>query len=194
MPSSRSSFAARTVSAAAHKDVKEAERQLNAMEDEIAAVQAMLRRRAVEAPSGGGGASGIHHTEAWNGEGRWPVSGPITSPYGWRIHPITHTRRFHDGVDIGCAGGTPIHCAAAGTIIETGWRGPYGQVVLVDHGSGLSTMYCHTERGSIQVTPGQHVSKGQVLARVDSTGWSTGNHLHFSVFRNGEHVNPQSVF
>jgi murein DD-endopeptidase MepM/ murein hydrolase activator NlpD len=79
-------------------------------------------------------------------------------------------------------------------VVETGWRGAYGLVVIVDHGSGVATMYGHCETGSVQVSPGQEVSKGEVLARVDSTGWSTGNHLHFTVFRDGQHVDPSSVF
>lgn len=181
------------VAAEAHKDVAEAERQLDEMEQEVASVAAMLRRLAARRSSGSSGGS-ASHSAPWSGDGRWPVSGPITSSYGWRIHPITHTRRFHDGVDIGAPGGTPIHSAAAGTVVETGWRGAYGLVVIVDHGSGIATMYAHCQTGSVQVSPGQEVSKGQVVARVDSTGWSTGNHLHFTVFRNGSHVNPSSVF
>jgi murein DD-endopeptidase MepM/ murein hydrolase activator NlpD len=184
---------ARQLAAAAQHDVAEATRQLDEMEAEVSAVGSMLRRLAAQRRSGSSG-GGYSHATPWSGDGRWPVNGPITSPYGWRMHPITHTRRFHDGVDIGASGGTPIHCAAAGTVVSTGWRGAYGLVVLVDHGSGLATMYCHCETGSVQVGPGQEVGKGQVLARVDSTGWSTGNHLHFSVFRDGEHVDPTSVF
>jgi murein DD-endopeptidase MepM/ murein hydrolase activator NlpD len=183
--------AKQALATAALKDVKETERQLNAMEDEIASIASMLRRAQSRRSSSGGG-GGSHAYSGSFGSGRWPVSGPITSPYGWRVHPITHTRRFHDGVDIGAGYGTPIHSAAAGTVVDSGWRGPYGQAIVVDHGSGIATMYGHCS--SLLVSPGQTVSKGQVIGRVGSTGWSTGPHLHFTVFRNGSHVNPSSVF
>lgn len=189
----RATVAAKTAEAAAlakkaQSDVAEATRQLDAMEDEIRSVEAMLRRMAERAR-----ASGSHDYGSWSGSLARPVPGPITSPFGWRIHPITHTRRFHDGIDIACGGGTPVACAASGIVIDTGWRGPYGLTVLVQHGGGVATMYCHLERGSIQVSPGQHVGRGQILARVDSTGWSTGDHLHWTVFRNGSAVDPLSM-
>lgn len=195
----RATVAAKTVEAAslaqrAQSDAAEAARQLDAMEDELHSVEAMLKRlaerqRATVRPGSGGSAS----YGSWSGSLARPVPGYISSGYGWRIHPITHTRRFHDGIDLACGGGTPVHSAASGTILDTGWRGPYGLTVLIDHGGGVSTMYCHLERGSIQVSPGQHVGRGQTVARVDSTGWSTGDHLHWMVFRNGSHVNPLSM-
>lgn len=190
----RANVAAKTEQAAAlakraQADAAEAARQLDAMEDEIRDVEAMLRRMAESARSGGGS----HDYGSWSGSLGRPVPGPVTSSFGWRIHPITHTRRFHDGIDIACSGGTPVGCAASGTVVDTGWRGPYGLTVVVNHGGGVATMYAHLERGSIQVSPGQHVGRGQTLARVDSTGWSTGNHLHWTVFRNGSAVNPFSM-
>ena len=177
---------AATLAKRAQTDVKEAERQLDAQEAEARAIAAMLKRLA-------SGSGRYRYYGKWSGNFLRPVPGPITSPYGWRIHPITHTRRFHNGIDIGCPGGTSIHCAAAGKLVSTGWRGAYGLTVIVDHGSGVSTMYAHCQRGSIRVSPGQSVSKGQTLARVDSTGWSTGNHLHWTVFKNGRSVNPFSI-
>ena len=189
----RATVAAKTAEAAAlakkaQSDVAEATRQLDAMEEEMRDIEAMLRRMAEQAR-----ASGARNYGTWSGSLARPAPGPITSPFGWRIHPITHTRRFHDGVDIACPGGTPVACAASGVVVDTGWRGPYGLTVLVQHGGGVATMYCHLERGSIQVTPGQHVSRGQILARVDSTGWSTGDHLHWTVFRDGSPVDPLSM-
>ena len=177
---------ARALSERAQRDVKEAERQLDAMEAELKSIAAMLRRLA----SGGGG---YRHSGAWGGSFLRPVQGRISSGYGWRIHPITRTRRFHDGIDIAAPAGTPIACGSDGTVVSTGWQGPYGLTVIVDHGSGVSTMYAHLQRGSIRVSPGQRVTRGQTLAGVGSTGWSTGPHLHWTVFKNGNHVNPFSL-
>jgi murein DD-endopeptidase MepM/ murein hydrolase activator NlpD len=185
--------------AEAKTDMVEAQRQLDQQEAEIGAIESMLKqleaqKRRARSSGGGGGASysGRHYEGSWSGSLGKPVSGPITSHYGMRRHPITGTMRFHDGVDISAPAGTTIHCAAAGRVISTGWKGPYGLTVIVDHGSGVQTMYAHCQRGSVRVSPGQEVGRGQALAGVDSTGWSTGNHLHFTVFKNGRHVNPLS--
>ena len=169
---------------AANQDRAEAERQLAAMEEASQEIQAMMSRvqRA--------GASAGAYEGKWSGSLGRPVGGRITSSFGWRIHPITHTRRFHDGVDLACGGGTPIHAADKGRVVHAGWWGPYGIAVLIDHGSGISTLYGHCARGSVRVSTGQVVSRGQIIAGVDSTGWSTGNHLHFSVRRYGSPVNP----
>jgi murein DD-endopeptidase MepM/ murein hydrolase activator NlpD len=173
----------------ARSDVREVEAQLAAQEAEIRSVSAMLKRLA----SSRGGGGGYRYYGNWSGSLGRPVPGYVSSPFGMRIHPITHTRRFHDGVDLACGGGTSISCAAAGTVVSAGWHGAYGLAVIVDHGGGISTMYGHCERGSIQVNSGQTVSRGQALARVDSTGWSTGDHLHWTVFRNGDPVDPFSM-
>ncbi len=189
--------------AEAKTDMAEAQRQLDQQEAEISSIEGMLRQLEAQkrrARSSGGGSSrgsgasssSRHYEGSWSGSLGKPVSGPITSRYGMRRHPITGTMRFHDGVDIGAGRGTAIHCAADGRVISTGWKGPYGLTVIVDHGSGVQTMYAHCQRGSVRVSPGQTVSRGQTLAGVDSTGWSTGNHLHFTVFKNGRHVNPLS--
>lgn len=124
------------------------------------------------------------------GTGRfiWPVSGPITSNYGMRYHPILHQSRLHSGVDIGASGGTPIKAADDGTVIYSGWMGGYGQVVVLDHGGGYSTLYAHMS--SIAVGKGSGVTQGQTIGRVGSTGWSTGPHLHFEVRINGNTQNP----
>jgi murein DD-endopeptidase MepM/ murein hydrolase activator NlpD len=112
----------------------------------------------------------------------WPVSGPITSPFGWRWG------RMHQGIDIGVGYGTPIHAAAAGTVIYCGWEEGYGNLVVIDHGGGLATAYAHQE--SIAVTCGQQVSQGQVIGYVGATGHATGPHLHFEVRINGNPVDP----
>ena len=118
----------------------------------------------------------------------WPVSGPITSPFGWRTHPIFGNQRFHSGLDIGADYGVPIHAAKAGTVSHAGWIGGYGNTVMIEHGDGIVTLYGHNQ--SLNVSVGQQVSQGQVIAYCGSTGNSTGPHCHFEVRLNGEPVSP----
>jgi murein DD-endopeptidase MepM/ murein hydrolase activator NlpD len=112
----------------------------------------------------------------------WPCDGVVVSGFGMRWG------RMHEGIDIGCAYGTPNHAAASGTVIYAGWLGGYGNLVVVDHGNGLSTAYAHAS--SILVSVGQSVSQGQTVSLVGSTGHSTGPHLHFEVRVNGVAVDP----
>ncbi|HEV2590464.1 MAG TPA: peptidoglycan DD-metalloendopeptidase family protein [Gaiellaceae bacterium] len=112
----------------------------------------------------------------------WPVSGPITSPFGWRWG------RMHQGIDIGVGYGTPIHAAAGGTVIYCGWEEGYGNFVVIDHGGNLATAYGH--QSSIAVTCGQQVDQGQVIGYVGCTGHCTGPHLHFEVRVDGNPVDP----
>ena len=128
-------------------------------------------------PSGGG-----------NGSFVWPCSGTITSYYGWRVHPIFGTRKYHSGMDIGVDYGTPIHAAAAGVVVYSGWMGGYGYAVMIDHGGGLVTIYGHNS--SLSVSEGQRVSQGQAIALAGSTGYSTGPHCHFEVRLHGEVTEP----
>jgi len=117
-----------------------------------------------------------------------PCSGPLTSGFGYRVHPILGYRRFHAGVDFGAPHGTPIYAADSGVVIFSGWYGGYGRSIIVDHGDSLTTLYAHTSR--VYVQEGQTVERGEAIAAVGSTGLSTGPHLHFEVRRNGEPVNP----
>lgn len=123
-----------------------------------------------------------------------PAYGPITSPFGWRTHPIFGTRKFHSGVDLGVPMNTAVKCSNSGVVTFVGWYGGYGKVVIVDHGiykgKPVSTLYAHLS--SYSVSKGQKVSRGQVIARSGSTGYSTGPHLHFEVRVNGSPVNPYS--
>jgi murein DD-endopeptidase MepM/ murein hydrolase activator NlpD len=112
----------------------------------------------------------------------WPVSAPVTSPFGMRWG------RMHEGIDLGASYGTPIHAAAAGVVVYASWLGGYGNLAVIDHGGGLSTAYGH--QSQIAVSYGQHVAQGEVIGYVGSTGHSTGPHLHFEVRINGSAVDP----
>ena len=118
----------------------------------------------------------------------WPISGPITSEFGWRTHPIFGTARFHGGLDIGGDYGMPIYAAASGTVIYAGWISGYGNAVIIDHGGGVTTLYGHND--SLNVSEGENVAQEQVIAMCGSTGNSTGPHCHFEVRENGEPVSP----
>ena len=120
----------------------------------------------------------------------WPLGGPITSDFGWRVHPITGAQRFHSGIDIGGDYGDAICAAQAGTVEYAGWISGYGNAVIINHGGGISTLYGHCQ--SLNVSVGENVSQGDVIAYCGSTGNSTGPHCHFEVRENGEPVNPLS--
>lgn len=140
-----------------------------------------------------GGGSGYY-----SGIMAWPVPGyyRISSPFGYRTHPILGTRKLHTGIDIGRkADGTSIDGAAivaagSGKVIYAGARSGYGNTVMIDHGNGVVTLYAHQRSGGIKVSVGQHVDKGVRIGTVGSTGLSTGPHLHFEVRVNGTPVDP----
>ncbi len=121
----------------------------------------------------------------------WPVpsDGRITSPYGYRIHPITGVKTFHKGIDIPANSGANIVAAESGKVITAAYLNGYGNTVIIDHGKGMSTLYAHNS--SLQVKSGQEVTKGDVVALAGSTGFSTGPHLHFEVRINGATVDPK---
>lgn len=119
----------------------------------------------------------------------WPCASPnLTSYFGYRVHPIFGTRKLHAGIDVGAGTGTPIYAAADGVVIESGWTGGYGKAVIIDHGGGIATLYGHSSQ--LYVAPGQAVRRGQLIAAIGSTGFSTGPHLHFEVRINGSPVDP----
>ena len=120
----------------------------------------------------------------------WPCPSchTITSEFGWRIHPIYGTSKYHSGVDIGASYGATVIAADSGTVITAGWVSGYGNCIVISHGNGVSTLYGHLS--SIAVSSGQSVSQGQTIGYVGSTGNSTGPHLHWEVTVNGERQNP----
>lgn len=116
----------------------------------------------------------------------------MTSPYGYRVHPISGVTRLHNGVDLAAVTGTPIFASKSGVVTTAciGWGNGYGNHVVINHGDGYSTLYAH--QSALNVYEGQIVSQGDVIGYVGSTGNSTGPHLHFTVFKNGETINPMS--
>lgn len=115
---------------------------------------------------------------------------PVTSEFGWRIHPITRQRKFHGGIDIGAPMGASVKAADGGVVTFSGTRRGYGQAVIISHGQGRETLYGHLSKRN--VTSGQQVSQGAIIGEVGSTGNSTGPHLHFEVMENKEPINPRS--
>jgi len=123
------------------------------------------------------------------GEMQWPLSGPITSPYGMRLNPFGGgNTEYHPGIDIGVDVGTTVAAAAAGKVIIVGWVSGYGNYIAIDHGGGISTGYGHLSQFFVSV--GQEVQRGQAIGASGNTGRSTGPHLIFEVRRNGTPVDP----
>ena len=170
--------------------------KLRKLEKEQQKIEEMLRKRALAAlrrarakarAGAGGPATGVllH-----------PVDGYVTSPFGYRTHPIYHYWGLHDGVDFGGGCGTPLRAAAPGRVVSSYFSGVYGNRLIIDHGAlagrGVATIYNHAT--SYNVGVGDQVSEGQVIGYEGSTGWSTGCHLHFTVMVNGQAVDPMNWF
>lgn len=150
-------------------------REVEALAAESAALAAQIRDA-----QEGAGSTGTGQASAAGFV--WPCDGVVVSGFGMRWG------RMHEGLDIGCANVTPNRAAASGTVIHAGWLGGYGNLVVIDHGNGLSTAYAHAS--SILVGVGQTVSQGETVSLVGSTGNSSGPHLHFEVRVNGQAVDP----
>ncbi len=157
------------------KNIAELLRNSKEMED-------MIQRLMLSGPSGAHG----------TGKFMWPLKGQITSYYGYRRHPIFRIIRFHTGVDIASRIGRPIPAADTGIVIYSGWWGGYGLATIVDHGQGFTTVYGHQSKSYVR--KGDHVTKGQTIGLIGSTGYSTGPHLHFEIRINGKTVNPMKYF
>lgn len=123
-----------------------------------------------------------------SGQLMYPTIGPVTSNFGWRTHPILGTERFHSGIDFGADYGSLVYASAQGRVIYADWYGGYGNAVIIDHGNGMTTLYGHCSE--LYVKDGDAVEKGQPIAAVGSTGFSTGPHLHFELRANGEPIDP----
>lgn len=166
--------------------------ELNASSAQVSAMlkerQAARAAAAAAAAQSSGGQNASDNWVQGTGQLGWPVSGEITSPYGYRVHPIFGTTIYHSGIDIGVDEGTPVHAADGGVVVWSGWMGGYGYAVVIDHGNGLSTLYGHNSE--LAVDEGQSVAKGQVISYAGSTGNSTGPHVHFEVRVNGDPVDP----
>ncbi|HZY99770.1 MAG TPA: peptidoglycan DD-metalloendopeptidase family protein [Candidatus Baltobacteraceae bacterium] len=168
--------------------------QVAEMEDLSAAEEAQLealireRERELAAQRKAAGIAGGVASEGGSGSFSWPVTGTITSPFGWRSNPFGGSPEFHQGLDIAAPSGTTVTAAAGGTVIMAQWYGGYGNYILIDHGGGYSTGYGHLS--AIYISQGQSVSRGQAIGAVGSTGASTGPHLHFEVRINGKPVDP----
>lgn len=159
------------------KDLKE----LNRQEDKLLAQSAEIGKKIVSMQS---------TNKYVGGKIGWPAPGyyKITSPYGYRTHPILKTKKLHTGIDIAVPSGTTIIAANSGKVIYAGYYGGYGNTIIIDHGGKISTLYAHNSKLLVKV--GDEVEKGKAITKSGSTGLSTGPHLHFEVRENGQHVDP----
>ena len=151
--------------------------------DSLAREEARIREVLAQEQDSGGTSPGALYR---------PVPGAVSSAYGYRIHPIYGDRRLHTGWDMNGNCGQPIAAAAAGRVIYSGWRGGYGNTIIIDHGGGMATLYAH--QSSLGVSYGQQVGAGQVIGWVGTTGLSTSCHLHFEVRISGVPVDPFPYF
>jgi murein DD-endopeptidase MepM/ murein hydrolase activator NlpD len=180
--------------------------QLRNLEQERDRIAAVLKRRADEARRRAAAAAaragavgpvlGDGGPVASNGFLNYPVQGSVTSPFGWRTHPIYGYRSLHDGIDFGAACGTPIRAAADGHVLEEYFQTAWGNRIIIDHGihDGVSVATISNHLSGYAVSAGASVKRGQIVGYVGTTGWSTGCHLHYTVLQNGTPVNPQNWF
>lgn len=161
---------------------------LSASEESALEGLILEREREIAAQRRAAGIAGGVQSEGSLGSFSWPVTGTITSPFGWRPNPFGGGPEFHQGLDIAAPSGTTVTAAAAGTVIMAQWYGGYGNYILIDHGGSYSTGYGHLS--AIYVSVGQSVQRGQAIGAVGSTGQSTGPHLHFEVRIAGKPVDP----
>jgi murein DD-endopeptidase MepM/ murein hydrolase activator NlpD len=170
-----------TVLASAVNERDVAEQSYQELLETSRKIEQMIRRNqnGKQGPSAGTGAM------------MWPTDvREITSPFGWRTHPIFGTSIYHSGIDIGADYGDTVRAADGGVVIYADWMGGYGKAVIIDHGNGISTLYGHNSE--LLVSEGQRVRKGDPISRVGSTGYSTGPHLHFEVRQNGSPTDPMA--
>lgn len=175
----------------AQGNLSELERDIAAQEDKIKAMEAEIKRKEEEARKAALAAGQKYNTVSiGNISFIWPcpASRRITSGYGGRDAPMEGASSSHQGIDIGAPTGSSIQAAASGTVTIATYSYSAGNYIMVNHGGGVSTVYMHCSE--LLVSPGQTVTQGQVIAKVGSTGYSTGPHLHFGIRVNGSYVNP----
>jgi murein DD-endopeptidase MepM/ murein hydrolase activator NlpD len=122
---------------------------------------------------------------------KWPVTGNIASPYGWRKHPVYGKKIFHNGIDIENKKGTPVQAVTDGKVIFAAYKGNSGRLVIIQHSNGYQTIYAHLD--NIKIKKGNYVKKGDIIGTVGNTGVSTGPHLHFGLRKNGKFENPMNI-
>ena len=162
----------------------------NALSKEEAARQAELNRQNNnKVPSNGSSNSG---SSSSTGGFLYPLpyAVPITDAYGYRIHPLSGTYKWHNGVDLAAGSGTAIYATKSGTVTSACYNEAYGYMVTINHADGYSSLYGHMT--NYIVSAGDYVTQGQTIGYVGSTGWSTGPHLHFTIYYNGADVNPMN--
>lgn len=175
------------------KEEEELESQIaKIIAEEEAAAKAQAEAEAQKQQATSSSTSSGASSNAVVTSGSWPVPGysRISSPYGYRIHPVTGASSIHTGIDIPAPTGTPVTAYDSGTVIYSGVQGTYGNTVMIRHNDGKVTLYAHNS--ALNVSVGQTVQKGQVVAKIGSTGRSTGPHLHFEIRVNGSHTNPMN--
>ena len=176
---------------AAEGQLSEYEKDIKAQEDSIKAIEAEMRRKEEEARKKAEAAGKTYKTKNLGDISfTWPCpsSGRITSGFGGRTSPTEGASSNHQGIDIGASSGSDIIAAADGTVTISTYSYSAGNYIMINHGGGVSTVYMHCSK--LLVSAGETVKKGQVIAKVGSTGYSTGPHLHFGVRLNGSYVNP----
>ena len=163
------------------KDINELQRQLDRELEESRAIERQLRALS-------GTSTVVYKNEAFI----WPTSYSkvITCKYGPRIHPVTKKQSTHTGIDIRAALDTSVYAAASGKVVTAGWNTAYGNMVIIDHGNGITTLYGHANKLLVKV--GDVVNQGDTIMRAGSTGYSTGPHLHFEVRKNGTPQDPKN--
>ncbi len=165
---------------------KERLKQAEKKEDEMIALSKQLENRITELMD--------KTTKYAGGVMKWPTPGytGISSPYGYRIHPIYKVKKMHTGIDVNAPSGAKIVAANSGKVILSGWNGGYGNCIIIDHGDGIATLYGHQSK--LLVSEGDKVEKGDTIGKVGSTGLSTGPHLHFEVRIKGKTTDPMEYF
>lgn len=158
-------------------DLQELKRQIDASMKSVAGIRQYLAQQ-----------RDIHRATPQG----WPVEGKLSSGFGMREHPMYGSQRFHSGVDLSAQRGTPVKATADGIVSVSGYGAGNGNVVVIEHGHGFSTVYAHNDTNLARV--GQTVKRGEVVAQAGATGTATGVHVHYEVWRNGRPVNPAENF